>query len=288
MALTFSPDTKFLAAGQLNGDVQIWQTNSWHPLPLLHVKGALNALAFNKDSHVLAVAARSLTLWRTSDTSIWKFWKQLGPAGNVYGAAQFAPSGSQLATVDSAEEIELWNIATGAKLQTLCCMALYGEIAFSPDSLVLAAAGHWPRLWNLATGNEIYRLVRDRNPTFASISFRSDGKQIATGSQDGIARIWSVSNGSQLLRSHPRQDYIESVAFQPAGTCLAYRVRNGPVWLWNLTTQAEQSIPVISTSNVVFSPDGDWLSVGTRGAVQIWNRTLQKHIELKFPASSNP
>ena len=115
-------------------------------------------------------------------------------------------------------------------------MALYGDVAFSPDNRVLAATGHWPRLWDISTGREMYRLVQTRNPTFASIQFRSDGQVLATGSQDGIARLWRVSTGAPGLASPVRQGYIETVAFQPGGDSIAYGIGDGPIWLWNLKT----------------------------------------------------
>jgi WD40 repeat protein len=202
----------------------------------------------------------------------------------VYGTARFDRSGLHLATGNSLEQIDLWDIQTGTKIRSLCCMALYGDVAFSPDGRLLAAAGHWPRIWNPSNGREVYRLVQTRNPTFACIQFSSDGQLLATGSQDGIARIWRASTGELLLASRPREGYIETVAFQPGGDLIAYGVPDGSLWIWDLRTQREQRIARTS-SNVAFSADGRLLVFGTPGSLHVWDvHKTRELVCLRFPA----
>jgi WD40 repeat protein len=282
VAVAFSADSERLAAGLYNGTVQVWQTKSWRSVYRLHAEdGDLNTLEFSADSKLIAVAGQSLSLWTTSNA---RQWKRMGLSGAVYGTARFDKSGLHIASVNSSEQIELWSIQTGAKIRTLCCMALYGDLAFSPDNRLLAAAGHWPRLWDISTGREVYRLVQTRNPTFASIQFRSDGQFLATGSQDGIARVWRVSTGAQVFASPARQNYIETVAFQPGGDSIAYGVGGGPIWLWNLRTHLEQTITGNSSSNVAFSPDRRLLAFGTPGLVDVWDiDRVRELVRLRFP-----
>jgi WD40 repeat protein len=178
----------------------------------------------------------------------------VGPSGAGYGTARFSPDGRALATINVAERIELWDVASGNRIRRLCCVALCGDLAFSPDGSVLASGGHWPRLWNLATGREIRRLVETRDPAFGAIAFSPDGRTLATGSQDGTARLWEAASGRQLRSAAPRQDYVESVAFHPGRALLAYGVRKGPVWLWDTAAGSEEQISPVATSNVSFSP----------------------------------
>jgi WD40 repeat protein len=171
-----------------------------------------------------------------------------------------------------AERIELWDVASGNRVRTLCCMALYGDLAFSPDGAVLAAGGHWPRLWDLAAGREVLRLVQTREPAFGAIAFSPDGRVLATGSQDGTARLWEAAYGRQLRCAAPREDYVESVAFQPNGALLAYGLRRGAIWLWDTAAGSERQIAPIATSNLSFSPDGRWLAFATPPAsIRLWD-----------------
>jgi WD40 repeat protein len=269
-AVAFSPDGRFLAAGDLDGSIAVWRLPSLQPEARIRLEeGALNVLSFSPDSRLLAVAGRSLRLWSTTG---WTPLLSLGPPGAGYGTARFSPSGSVLATVNVAERIELWDVASGKRVRTLCCMALYGDLAFSPDGAVLAAGGHWPRLWDLAAGHEILRLVQTREPAFGAIAFSPDGRALATGSQDGTARLWEAAYGRQLRCAAPREGYVESVAFHPKGTLLAYGVRRGAVWLWDTAAGSERQLAPIATSNISFSPDGRWLAFATPPAsIRLWD-----------------
>jgi WD40 repeat protein len=269
-AVAFSPDGRFLAAGNRQGGIVIWRLDSFHPLSRIRLNEAgLNALAFSPDARLLAVAGRSLQLWSTAN---WKEVTELGTAGSVYGTARFSSDGRLLASVNASERIEIWDTLTRKRVQTLCCMALYGDVSFSPDGGVLAAGGHWPCLWDRSTGRRIRRLVETRDPTFGAVLFRPDGRVIATGSQDGKARLWEVATGRELLSTKPRRNYIETVAFHPDGRLLAYGIRDGAVWLWDTAANSERMIAPVTTSNASFSPDGRWLGFGVPGgSVHLWD-----------------
>lgn len=260
----------------------VWQVQSWQKVAgFRDPEGGLNTLAFSPDSRLVAIAGRSLRLWRTKN---WKPAMTLGKSGAVYGTARFNTDGQLLASVNASERIELWNAATGELVRAMCCMALYGDLAFSPDNQLLAAAGHWPRLWDVATGRELRRLVETRNPTFAVVSFRPDGRVLATGSQDGKTQLWDVATGLKLSSGQTRQGYIETVAFHPRGRILAYGVRDGAVWLWDTATGAERRVADRTTTNVAFSADGRWLGFGgSGGTVHVWSvNEAQEALALSF------
>lgn len=281
--VAFSPDGQFLAAGERQGGILVWRVESWQrAVSFRFAEGGLNTLTFSPDSRLLAIAGRSLQLWRTN---IWKRAITLGASDGVYGTARFDTPGHLIASVNASERIEFWNAETGKLVRALCCVALYGDLAFSPNGRLLAAAGHWPRLWDLTTGRELRRLVKTRNPTFAAVSFRPDGRVLATGSQDGKTRLWEVATGLELTSGQTRQNYIESVAFHPRGQLLAYGVRDGAVWLWDTTTGTEQLLVAAATSNVAFSSDGRWLSFGgPGGTVHLWNVSEGREVPaLAFP-----
>ena len=264
--IAFTPDGGLLAAGDREGRIVVWRTDSFRVVGRVRLNNAhLNTLAFSPDGRLLAVAGRSLQLWRTAD---WTQTTSLGIPGSVYGTARFSPDGRLLATVNAAEQIQLWDIATRMLVRTLCCMALYGDLAFSPNAELLAAGGHWPRLWDINSGREVRRLVETRDPTFGAVDFRPDGKVLATGSQDGKTRLWDVETGRELLSATTRPSYIETLAFHPNGTLLAYAGRDSAVWLWDTTARSERMIAPVTTSNIAFSPDGHPAGIRNAGRIR--------------------
>ena len=271
-AVAFSPDGRFVAAGDLNGSIEVWRLPELKPEARLRLEGGgLAVLTFSPDSRVLAAAGRSVRLWNAAG---WTFAREIGPPGVGYGTVRFSPDGRVLVTNNVSGRIEFWNAANGARERTLCCMAVSGDLAFSPDGARLAAGGNYPRLWELASGHEILRFVPTREPGFGAITYSPDGGRVATGSEDGTARIWQASTGQQLRATSQQKDHVESVAFKGAGKVLAFAVRKGAVVLWDTDSGAEQQVAPIATSNVAFSADGRWLGFAVPPVtLQLWDAT---------------
>lgn len=84
------------------------------------------------------------------------------------------------------------------------------SVAFSPNGKRLAACSHDAKVreWDIATGRETFSqtalvdpqtaefILNIQNPAanyVYSIAYRTDGKQIAAASSDGIVRVWNLA-----------------------------------------------------------------------------------------------
>jgi WD40 repeat protein len=251
VALAFSPDGRYLVTAEHRGVVEIRGAMAKR---IDLDDDSVNTIAFSPDGQRLAVAGRAIHILNAPE---WSDLPQIGGGRSRYfGTARYTPDSRFLATVNAAEQIELWRTSDGLRVRSMCCMALYGDLAFSPDSRLLASTGHWPAIWTVATGARNFRLVETREPTFGPVAFSPDGSQLATGSQDGKVRLWDPSTGRQTANSVPRPSYVESLAFHPGGALIAYRLRDGAVWLWDTASRTERPIGRGATSNLAFRPDG--------------------------------
>ncbi|MCB0154785.1 MAG: PD40 domain-containing protein, partial [Anaerolineae bacterium] len=101
---------------------------------------------------------------------------------------------------------------------------------------------------------------------------------LATGSQDGLVRLWDPKTGREVGDLAGHQAAITALGFSPNDGWLATADEAGLLRLWDLTIDnpanhtlalAKQMEPVTALG---FSPDGNWLVTGgNRGAVLLWN-----------------
>jgi WD40 repeat protein len=106
-----------------------------------------------------------------------------------------------------------------------------------------------------------------------AVAFSPDGRWLATGSNDGDARIWDAAGGRDRLRL-PHGSAVSSVAFSPDGRWLATGSQDGSARIWDAAGVEERLCLShrSAVSSVAFSPDGRWLATGGNdGDARIWD-----------------
>ncbi|KAK5991373.1 Vegetative incompatibility HET-E-1-like protein [Cladobotryum mycophilum] len=114
-----------------------------------------------------------------------------------------------------------------------------------------------------------------------SIAFSTNGRQLASGSDDQTVRIWDTEYGLvQHTLPIPRA-YIYSVAISSRNE-VAAGTDNSVIMIWDLITGKENRKIGVSTSPVYcldFSPDGSKLAATVGKSINIWNLDAQEDSE---------
>ncbi|MEB3292744.1 MAG: NB-ARC domain-containing protein [Synechococcales bacterium] len=186
----------------------------------------------------------------------------------------FSPDGSQLASASGDRTIRLWNVNQGICLQTLeGHQNPVQAIAFHPTGQWLVSGG-WDqqiKCWDLRSGTCVQTLGHHRY-RINSVVFTPAGDRLFSAGADGVILQWAMRRKAKQdpfqLQSQLAEipASIVSIALHPTQAYLASISQDNQLRLWNLQTgQCQITLPVAIaySSQLCFSPQGDWLAVGT-------------------------
>jgi FOG: WD40 repeat len=201
----------------------------------------------------------------------------LNHGGRVTGVG-FDRESKYVITAGTNGFISFWDVQSGREAENLRLVnnkPVY-SLAVSPsDTLVAAGLRGSVMIWDYASGNSLMELTQPGD--VETLVFSNDGKWLASGSTEGMIKLWEVENRSITQNGEPLQ--LEgkplSLSFSPDDKWLAGGGSSGFAYLWSSSTNEEiaripHNDPVTSVS---FSPDGSKLFSVSRKVVKIWDAT---------------
>ncbi|TEB33393.1 WD40 repeat-like protein [Coprinellus micaceus] len=110
-----------------------------------------------------------------------------------------------------------------------------------------------------------------------TVAMSPDGERIASGSRDGLVRIWDAQSGKQIITLKGHTGQISSAVFAGNGTQIASGSGDGSIRVWDVrTAELEMKLQPDghggSVTSVAFSKDGKLLvSGGADNLVRVWS-----------------
>jgi WD40 repeat protein len=195
--------------------------------------GNIYFISYSPDGHTIAfVSTLGVYLFDVqSQVIIHSFDFQ----GNIREVL-FSPDGQKIAIIHGFT-VSIFHVSDWSLLESFESYSSgFYDIAFSPDSTLLAAAllGGELKVWEISNG----LLVYDFNVigTLQTVEFSPDGMLLAAAGSTYAVRIWRVADFS-LYQSFPSlQLYISDLIFSSDGTLLIAKASDHTVPVWQVDT----------------------------------------------------
>lgn len=229
-----------------------------------------------------------------------------GHAEPVQGLA-INPLSSLLISGSWDKTIKIWDLQTGAALQTLTEPGdVVRDIAIAPTGERFASAidNGTIQIWQLdgQRAKEIASLERtlgDRTSPVYAIAFTSNGETLASGTGDGTIEIWNVDRGKLRKTLTGHFGPVRAVAIAPDDNTLVSGSGDSTIKIWNLNTGQLKNTLTSHTDLVralAIAPDGNTLvSASWDQTIKIWNlntgqlkNTLTGHTNLLTAIAISP
>jgi WD40 repeat protein len=229
-----------------------------------------------------------------SDVGTGKVLAQLdAPAFDHVMGLAFTPDDKTLISADQSGKVTFWDLATKKmRFERDARMWMIRSLALSRDGKTAAVGTVYNaiRLWDVASGRELFGGSADPDVPINSITFSPDGTLLATGGDNRHICLWDVASGRPRLR-FDSPNSAHSVAFSPDGKLLATAWPNSKIArLWDVATgqiATELKHDGIGAKCVVFSPDGQtvitahsnlWHSAIRPTSLNVWSVKDGKHL----------
>src|SRR5262249_49716365 len=198
--------------------------------------------------------------------------------------AAFLPGGKTVASCSAGGGVALWDIATGK--ETHHFLDTHHTYAFAcwPDGKLLACPNRKIHLFDAVTGREIRVLGGNEGGATMSVAFSADGKFLASGGHDNLARLWDVATGKEIRKFEGHQKTVYALAFFPDGNTLASYGLDNTIRLWDVPTGKQQAA-LTRKGDQMKSATFSWehklaASSNEDGTIVLWDLANQRVVEV--------
>lgn len=283
--MAISPERGLLAAGSVDGRVQVWDVETWEEMAMLdEPEEAVASVAFSPDGGLLAAGEYPGRIG-LSEVEPWREIAVLeGHTGYVHEVA-FSPDGKLLASASHDSTVRVWDVAARREIAVLDAHrnSVY-SVAFSPDGGILASASYdsTVKLWDVDAWEETATL--EGRHRFRTLAFSPDGSLLASGERFNGVRLWDVASRRQVAGVKAAVPYV--LAFSPEGGILAVQRNFSNVFLWDVVSEEileAYAQPVGSVRSAAFLPGGDILAVMHTKGIELWDVSPHTGPESRVP-----
>lgn len=312
-AVSFAADGQSVVSASDDGVVRVWDLREASSSRIFGVhEFPVFSLSYSPDGTHLAVGTGSSTVWPGGIVKVWNLptgkLQTTFPAADKRVLAIAYAGDTRIVTGGYDSKLGIWNAEDGSRIEVKPGRSdddlesfresSLGALAVSPKGDFVAAGFGHPtfhddnydqvgKVWSLSQRGEPTTLTGHEN-TICDVAFSRDGEWLATASDDGLVKLWSVGTWRVTRSFGDGTERFKSVAFSPDGKWIAAGTATGVVTIWE--TSSGRLLNHLrghadAVYRLAFSPDGRTLATASwDNTVKLWDpvvgretRTLRAH-----------
>jgi WD40 repeat protein len=248
----WSPNGNMIAGAEGHGAAFVWDAASGkllRSIPKAHAPNEngvaeTRGIAWSPDSRQFATCGqdRLVKIWDPTG----KLLRTFADHATGLGSVRWSPDGKLFASADWGRDIKIratdtWQTCWEIDREPASVRESAGGdyiIAWGPDSQRLASVNTSGQIvvWKLLEPKKLEKLwaIDAHTSTIRSIAWSSDGRRIASGSEDRTAKIWDAETGRELLTLEGHNSMVKSVVWSPDNRRLT-SADEASLYIWDAT-----------------------------------------------------
>jgi len=280
--VTFAPNSEWVAIGESNGEVIIWNVAKKFFLKAPTHLDEVYVIKFSPDGKWIVTGGADSTV-RVSEVLTGQE-RQVLTHGDWVEDIAFSPDGSWFAVASDDNRVWVWETETGQEKLRLRHDHFVQKVRVSKNGRWIASSGfdRTLRIWDAASGSQMMQIPLDAEGS--GLAFNADSTRIAVGDQKGKLSLWDTSYLLARLNSIEFPEYVHEALFSSSNEWMIANTDERLVWQFPADqildiTSTEQGASIINaealTYDLAISHDSKWVVAGERDK----NRAILYNLE---------
>lgn len=197
-------------------------------------------------------------------------------------AISFFQNGTRIISASTDKSIRIWDPQSGDCTKYFNVTAPVQTFEISPDGKYLTYAftpvglnnNNLVYVWDIIN-NQLQCKLYGHDSMIRALAFSSNGKYLASASNDGTIRIWNYKSGECIQQINGDGSFIMCLAFSPTEDQIAYAPLGTVVKIWDIGTRTNVMTLGGHTNNITclsYSSDGNLLLTASEDkTIRVWN-----------------